>query len=175
MRKTVFKYFTVMQYSKEEAFLRSMHRAGWRLEGVTGFCRYHFVSCEPEDVVYRLDYNKDGVMHKPEYVQLFGDCGWEYIQDYLGYSYFRKPACDDIQNNDIFCDDESRFQLIERIARGRIAPLLTLFFAVAIQFFLSLQYHRPIFAMICAGILVMYAAILGCFALQYLKFRNHIG
>ena len=53
---------------------------------------YHFVRCQPEDVVYQLDYNPEGLANKEEYVQLFADCGWEYLQDYAGYSYFRKAA-----------------------------------------------------------------------------------
>lgn len=50
------------------------------------------MKCTPEDVVYQLDYNEEGLTHKDEYVQMFRDCGWEYIQDFGGYSYFRKPG-----------------------------------------------------------------------------------
>jgi len=42
-------------------------------------------------VVYQLDYNQEGRSHKEEYIQMFTDCGWEYLQDFVGYSYFRKP------------------------------------------------------------------------------------
>lgn len=41
---------------------------------------YTFESCPPEDVIYQLDYNKEGLDHKDEYIQMFQDCGWEYVQ-----------------------------------------------------------------------------------------------
>ena len=67
-----------------------MNKLGWRFVEVKGLGMYYFEKCDPQDVVYQLDYNKDGLTHKDEYVRMFNDCGWEYIQDYAGYSYFRK-------------------------------------------------------------------------------------
>lgn len=73
--KTVFKYFTIVNHEKEEEYLRSMHKDGWKLKKVSGFCMYHFEKCEPEDVIYRLDYNREGIRHKSEYTKMFEDCG----------------------------------------------------------------------------------------------------
>ena len=89
--KKEFRWFNIFQYENEQEYLRTMHRAGWKFIKVTGLGTYHFEECTPEDVVYQLDYNQEGLAHKTEYVQMFSDCGWEYIQDYAGYSYFRKP------------------------------------------------------------------------------------
>ena len=36
-KKTVFKYFTIVNHEKEEAYLRSMHKDGWKLVKVSGF------------------------------------------------------------------------------------------------------------------------------------------
>ena len=88
--KKQFKWFTIFEYEKEQDYLREMHKSGWRFVKVTGLGMYYFEKCLPQDVVYQLDYNKDGLTHKDEYLKMFDDCGWEYIQDYLGYSYFRK-------------------------------------------------------------------------------------
>lgn len=90
--KREFRFFSILEYEEEQAYLRAMHQSGWKLLRVSGLCLYSFEACEPEDVVYQLDYNKDGLAHKAEYVQMFADCGWEYLQDYVGYSYFRKPG-----------------------------------------------------------------------------------
>ena len=90
--KKEYKYFSIFSYEKEQDYLREMHQHGWRFVKVTGFGVYHFEECEPADVIYQLDYNQEGLSHKTEYVQMFNDCGWEYIQDYAGYCYFRKPA-----------------------------------------------------------------------------------
>lgn len=63
-------------------------------------------------------------------MQLFADCGWEYLQDYLGYSYFRKSASQTDGAEEIFCDDASRLQLLERVGRGRMLPMLVIFLCV---------------------------------------------
>lgn len=90
--KKQFKWFTIFEYEKEQAYLRQMHKDGWKFVQVKGLGMYHFEKCEPKDVVYQLDYNKEGLEHKDQYVQMFADCGWEYILDYAGYSYFRKEG-----------------------------------------------------------------------------------
>ena len=88
--KTVYKYFSIPHYRKEEEYLSSMHEQGWRLTKVTFPGFYHFEKCEPESVSYRLDYNQEGIRNKDEYVKMFADCGWEYLFDFVGYSYFGK-------------------------------------------------------------------------------------
>ena len=100
---------------------------GWRFTKATLLGIYHFEKCEPEDVVYQLDYNPDGIAHKEQYVQMFKDCGWEYIQDYFGYSYFRKPASEMAGDEEIFCDDESRLEMVKRIFFTRMVPLIVIF------------------------------------------------
>ena len=80
-RKTVFRLFTVAQWEKEQAFLRKEHSKGWKLERVNFLTLYHFRRCEPEDVVYQLDFNPEGISHREEYLQMFRDCGWEYLQE----------------------------------------------------------------------------------------------
>ena len=79
--KLTLRFFTVPEWEKEQDYLRSMHRKGWRFVRYTPLCFYRFESCEPEDVVYQLDYNEDGATrHGDEFFQLFRDCGWEFVQ-----------------------------------------------------------------------------------------------
>jgi len=41
-------------------------------------------------VIYQLDYNPDGKKNQEEYVQMFEDCGWEYLKDFaVKYISFR--------------------------------------------------------------------------------------
>ena len=127
MKKT-FKYFTIFEYEKEQNYLRAMHQAGWKFVRVSGLCVYHFEKCVPEDVIYQLDYNRDGIAHKDEYVKMFSDCGWEYLQDYTGYSYFRKPIAEMDGEEEIFCDDASRLDMMKRVFQGRMIPLFIIFF-----------------------------------------------
>ena len=86
--KTKLKWYSIVQYEEEARWLEKMHSQGWKFIGVNMPCFYHFERCEPEDYVYQLDYNKNS--SNIEYKQLFEDCGWEYLTDCMGYSYFRK-------------------------------------------------------------------------------------
>ena len=117
--KKEFKYFSIFDHEKEQEYLSKMHSEGWRLVRVTGLGMFHFEECTPENVVYQLDYNKEGLSHKTEYIQMFRDCGWEHIQDFADFSYFRKPASEMNGTESIFCDDESRYAMLERIYKGR--------------------------------------------------------
>ena len=89
--KRVRKTFTVMSYEKEEQFLTEMAAKGWRFVDTNGWV-YTFERCEPEQVVYRLDYSGLALNERSDYYAMFRDYGWEYLQDINGFSYFRKPA-----------------------------------------------------------------------------------
>ena len=124
--KTKIRWFSITQYDKEARWLEKMHSEGWKFTGVNMPCFFHFEKCESESYTYQLDYSKDG--SSPDYIKLFEDCGWEYITDCMGYSYFRKKTSEVTGHEDIFCDDESRLDMIKRIFRGRVIPLLVIFF-----------------------------------------------
>ena len=127
--KKEFRIFTIMEYDQEQEYLRQKHKEGWKLTKVGGFCVYHFEKCQPEDVVYQLDYNQEGIKQKAEYVQMFADCGWEYLQDYVGYSYFRKPAKEMNGDEEIFCDDQSRLPWWSASSKGASFRLCVCFSA----------------------------------------------
>ena len=171
--KKEFKWFTIFEYEKEQDYLREMHKAGWKFVKSTGLGMYHFEKCLPQDVVYQLDYNKDGLAHKDEYLKMFDDCGWEYIQDYLGYSYFRKAVSDDGIAEEIFCDDESRLQMMQRVLKGRMLLLLIIFFLVLLpQFLINLFGARYFIAAFTGGILTMYIVIFTIFFVKYSQYKS---
>ncbi len=174
--KKQFKWFTVFEYEKEQEYLRDMHKKGWKFVKVSGFGMYHFQECQPEDVIYQLDYNQEGLSQKDEYIKMFNDCGWEYLQDYAGYSYFRKSVSESGIAEEIFCDDESRLQMMERVIKGRMLPLLVLFFAVLLpQFVLNAcVYNNYTIATITGIILVMYISVFGICAQKYFQYKNKI-
>ena len=126
LTKKTFRIFTVADWEAEEKYLREMHRRGWKLR--KGGVIYTFDRCEPEDVVYQLDYNPEGLKHRNDYLQLFKDCGWEYVQTFNEYSYFRKPA-DELADKEegIFCDDSSKLDMVRRVWMGRMLPLMAIF------------------------------------------------
>ncbi len=131
---TEFRYFVLTDYEIEEEYLRRMHRDGWKLTRVNlpGF--YHFEKCEPEDVIYRIDFRPQEKTEKEAYTRLFEDYGWEYLQDVNDFSYFRKPAAAVQNENDaeIFNDNASRLAMLKRIFRRRMIPVTVLFFCCLI-------------------------------------------
>ena len=117
--KKELRWFSIMDYEKEARYLSRMHQKGWKFKRVTMPGIYTFEKCEPEKVIYQLDYNQEGMKNQMEYVKMFEDCGWEYLLEFAGYSYFRKPEAQMSREEEIFCDDESRLDMMNRIFRGR--------------------------------------------------------
>ena len=172
--KTEFKYFTIAQWQKEEKYLREQHKSGWEFVSVNSIGLYHFRKCEPKDVIYQLDYNPESVTQKSEYIQMFRDCGWEYLQNFVGYSYFRKAASEmNGTEEEIFCDDASRMDMIKRVFRQRMIPLLCPFFAIIIpqmlmQNHLDTPINHALFLIFCI-LFGLYLALFISFAIQFWK------
>ena len=172
-------FFTIPEYEKEQDWLREQHKAGWKLENATMPCFYKFRKCQPEEVVYQLDYNKDGLAQKDEYVQMFADCGWEHITDMLGYSYFRKPVSEMVDNEEIYCDDDSRMNMIERVFKGRMIPLLVIFFLIIIPQMVVQSQIGAVVNWVLFGVyvalFVLYLMIFVQFGTQYAKLKKKMG
>ncbi len=175
--KREFRYFTIMDYEKEGDYLQERHRQGWKFRRVYLPGIYEFERAAPEDVAYQLDYNQEGIQNKTEYVQMFEDCGWEYIQDFVGYSYFRKPAAQMEGSEEIFCDDESRLDMMKRIFKGRMIPLVVVFFCIIIPQLIwnssrqALDYPILITFMI---LFILYLMIFIGFTIKYMKFQGRV-
>ena len=84
------KFFWAWQDEQREQWLRDLAREGLHLAeiSVTG---HYFRRGPRQDVVYRLDYNRDAGSD-PEYRTLFEDAGWELAATCMGWQYWRKPA-----------------------------------------------------------------------------------
>lgn len=118
MNKTEIKFFTIADWQEEEEYLSDMHKKGWRLKRI-GLTDYHFEKCAPENVTYRLDYNKASVNDRDGYLQMFRDCGWEYMFNKFGYSYFRKKEEPEDNGEEIFSDSRSKIEMMSRVVKGR--------------------------------------------------------
>ena len=166
--KKQFKYFTIMDHKKEEIYLREMHKNGWKFVRVSGFGVYHFEECEPADVIYQLDYKPKGNESDEEYLQMFRDCGWDYIQEYAGFRYFKKSAENMSGEENIFSDDESRAAMMDRVYKGRLLPLLWIFFVCLIpQFIINLSSQRYGVATIMGALLAIYIVLLIYCGIRY--------
>ena len=178
-QKTVYKYFTIPQYQQEEDYLSSMNEKGWKFTHATFPGFYHFEKCEPKKVTYRLDYNQEGIRNKAEYVQMFSDCGWEYICDFVGYSYFRKEGEAGEAREEIFCDDASRLDMMRRVFRGRIIPLIIIFaLAVIPQLFVNTVGYsggsivQDIASFTFLGLAILYLVLFTIMAVQFYKYER---
>ena len=169
-----FRYFTIYEYEKEEKYLREMHKDGWKFIKVTGFGTYHFEKAVAEDVIYQLDYNQDSKKNRDEYLGMFSDCGWEHLQDYAGYSYFRKPASEMNGEESIFCDEESKTAMMERVMRGRFTPLVVIFFCFLLpQLIINLTVTKNYYiASMFGAIMAIYLLVFLIGARGYLNMKN---
>lgn len=126
------RFFTISDYEEEEIWLRDMHRQGLKLDHMVIPCFYFFSECEPEDVIYRLDFKNN--QETPEYLQIFRDYGWEDFERCAGWVYFRKPASQVSSETDgeIFSDGASKVEMVEHVVRLRILPLVCIFLCCVI-------------------------------------------
>lgn len=139
--KKEFHYFILTDYEQEEEYLREKHKSGYCLEKVTLPGIYHFRKCDPEDVVYKLDFNPKKEAERESYLQLYKDYGWEYMQDLNEYSYFRKLAENCSQEDlDIFSDNASRMEMLKKIFLKRMIPLLVIFLTCILPQLIRLIY-----------------------------------
>lgn len=175
-QKTKFGWFTIPEWEKEEKWLRKQHKNGWKLIKATPPGFYKFEQCEPEDVIYQLDYNQEGMNHISEYIQMFRDCGWEYVTDMMGYAYFRKPASEMVENEGIFCDDESKIEMIERVYKGRMLPLVVIFCCCIMPQLFMQSYNTSEMGyglfMVFVVLFILYLSLFVKFAYQYWKVKN---
>ncbi len=162
--KRIHKTFTVMQYEKEEQFLTEMAAQGWRFVDTNGWV-YTFERCEPEQVVYRLDYSGLALDARSDYYAMFRDYGWEYLQDFNGFSYFRKPAAGASKEDlEIFSDGASHLEMAKKILTATILPFMLL------EAYTTLICFRRISKLLAADKLSGWdwTSLIGCFAIAAL-------
>ena len=109
---------------------------------------------------------------------MFRDCGWEYLQNYVGYSYFRKAASDMDGEEEIFCDDASRLDVMKQVFKQRMLPLLCIFLLIIIpEVLLRSQIDTTVnhVLMVIFGIMFgLYLVLLIKFAIQFWKYFDSI-
>lgn len=157
--KKVFKLFLLSDYEKEETYLTEMHRNGWKLKKVN-FGVMTFEKCTPENVIYKLDFAENKKDDKTAYITLFSDYGWEHIQDFNDFSYFRMNA-DSLKDEDteIFSDNESRLEMIRKIIGRRMTPLWCIFMAIVIPNLIRLASCDFSDDIIVSALIIIYIAL----------------
>jgi hypothetical protein len=120
--------FYLSEFEEEEKWLQVQHSQGWKLAGICGkmHTQYKFEKCPDEEWIYQLDFRGNDVK-KDEYIQLFADCGWEFIFQHDRWFYFRKKKEPEDADIAIFSDRDSKINMCERIINGRLRINVGLF------------------------------------------------
>jgi hypothetical protein len=126
--KTEKKNFGIAEFQEEEKWLEEQHRNGWRLTKTDG-TKFQFESCDTEEWVYQLDFKGKGAAEE-EYIQMFKDCGWEYVLQYDKWCYFRRKKQDGADLS-IFSDRSSKIDMYTKILRNRHLVVTVALFAIA--------------------------------------------
>ena len=136
-KKVVYRIATIADYDREALYLGEMHAQGWKLKEVSYSnlvvaVKYTFEKCQPEQVVYQLDFYPMKKSERASYLQLFKDCGWEHITDFNGFSYFRKPysGVELDAEFEIYNDAAGKLAMVKKILTMRMLPILLLFLAL---------------------------------------------
>ena len=171
-KKVVYRICTIADYDREALYLREMHAQGWKLKEVSYSnlavaVKYTFEKCQPEQVVYQLDFYPMKKSERASYLQLFKDCGWEHITDFNGFSYFRKPYSQ-IESDaefEIYNDAAGKLAMVKRILIMRMLPVLILF-SVLLPVFSKLLSGRGSFSWGMFLIVIIDGTLLIVFAIQ---------
>ncbi len=175
--KTFLRLFTIADYEEEEQWLRSQHQKGWKLQKIYFPCFYVFEKCQPEDVVYRLDYQNK--TQDSNYHRIFEDYGWEYCQQFMGWLFFRKPVTDSSEpcEYEIFSDNESRIDMIEHIIKTRMLPIMIIFFTCLLPNFVNTVRYTTsssfFFTMLFGVLTVLYVGLVTYCGIKLRRLRAH--
>ncbi len=109
-RKTIWKWFWVWDFEKEERWLNEMAMSGWALVSV-GFANYTFEACEPGEYIIRLEMHD----HDSAYISFMEETGAEYVGRMVKWIYFRRNS--DLGPFDIFSDIDSKVDHLKKLHR----------------------------------------------------------
>ena len=108
------KWFWPWQDDQEEAWLEQMAQQGLHLKQAGSFARYQFIQGQPQNYIYRLDFqDAQKQANKEAYLRLFADAGWEHLGQKSGWQYYRKPSRPG-DEEEIFTDAETKIEKYNR-------------------------------------------------------------
>ena len=104
--KVQFRMFGILDYDKEEDYLREMYLQGWRYR-TNRFGFFYFEQWRPDDVIYCV-WNTSYLRKNDVDLQSIKDRGWEFVEN-CSYTVFRKATCDVDLNDRFFMDNRLRW------------------------------------------------------------------
>ena len=119
------KVFFITDFNQQAQYLTEMHRKGWRLTKIRWSFFYHFEKCQPEDVVYQVDFKEAKNKDRENYLHMYEDYGWEFVVSCRNFNIFRKPA--KMGELELYGDRESRVEFVKTIFQRRYLLSLGLY------------------------------------------------
>ena len=123
------KVFFITDFNQQAQYLTEMHRKGWRLTKIRWSFFYHFEKCQPEDVVYQVDFKEAKNKDRENYLHMYEDYGWEFVTSCQNFVIFRKAAVKG--DLEIYGDRESKLEFVNTIFQRRYLLSLGLYFILS--------------------------------------------
>lgn len=120
--------FGIAEFMQEEKWLEEHHKNGWCLVK-TDRNKYQFERCAAAEWIYQLDFMGNSTVDEA-YIQMFKDCGWEYVLQYGRWCYFRRKKEPDVDLS-IFSDRLSKIEMYTRILQSRRLIVIVSIFVIA--------------------------------------------
>ncbi len=135
MRKSVFKFFGVWDYEKEERWLNEMAAKGLTLVSMS-FCKYIFEETNPSEYTIRLQLlpNSPKSIEGESYIRFVEETGATYLSSFKKWVYFKKAKAEGEFN--LISD---RSAIISQLSR--IRNLLTVLIAALLAVILAIVFH----------------------------------
>ncbi|MBO7270112.1 MAG: DUF2812 domain-containing protein [Bacteroidales bacterium] len=155
--KKLWRFYSVADYEKEEAFLNEMARAGWNLTAV-GFCRYIFRRGNEGEFIYKLDMveRSESDEVKESYFNFLSDCGIRVVGEFKDWIYLQKPASEgpfDMKN-----DTYAKLRHVNKVysfSLRTVCNLLRLFAGImVVLILLQLLSNNVSLSEFCSGVML---------------------
>ncbi|MBA2176250.1 DUF2812 domain-containing protein [Halobacillus locisalis] len=143
MKKRIFRLFFAWQDQAEEKWLTEMAEQGFHFSKYK-FGLYTFKKAEAADYVYKLDYKGSSDQDLEEYVTFFEDAGWEHVDRFHGWHYFRKVKNGSEEEPVIYSDRHSESQKYKSLVNF----LIPIFLMTVAIFLTIIVPNRPNASMI---------------------------
>lgn len=131
MRKTMYRYFSIWGFDKEERWLNEMAAKGLALVDAS-LCKYTFEETQPGEYGLRLELleNVPGHVESQHYIRFVEESGAEYLGSVNRWVYFRKPKAQG--SFELYSDYASRLAHMKRISvLSLVLVAILLFFALS--------------------------------------------
>lgn len=171
-KKTIIKFFSILDSEKEEKYLSQQHSLGWEFVKRKSPGIYFFKRCQPTEVTYKIDYGQKNCETEDEYYQLIEDFGWELVCENSDFCYLRKQK---VANKEAdFFDINSKFDYLKRLFWGKCVPILGVFvFSVILPICTKGYLHNFSWLLVpYALVFIAYIIFFVRYVIFYLKLRR---